>query len=176
MLMNKLVDKEFNENLLNLPQLNQFYKYLNDTISINLSFFNKIKRLLLDNKEYEFKFELVIENQRGFKMFGIPFFSSNGLLPLVDPSSFQLINGQNLMLIDHSLDNLPLPDLYWEWEWDKWYVLMLDDVDDQGWIYSKILFKSRHWKGKYYFGNFIRRRVWMRLRKRKREVEKEVVD
>ncbi|CAK7895919.1 hypothetical protein CAAN1_03S01090 [[Candida] anglica] len=120
-------------------------------------------------------FEFIIENQRGLKFFGIPLFSSKPLIPIVDPPNFQSLNGNSILnavelrndSIHTTLTNIyPLPDLNWEWTWDTWYVVMLYDVDDQGWIYSGLLFNSKHWKGKYYFGNFVRRRIWARLRNR----------
>lgn len=164
----RLIDKLIDAKLIQLPQLNEFFQLVNDSQLINRLFFQKILQLI-DNPTHEYKLELVIENQRGFKVFGIPVFSDKSLVPVLDPSTFQSINGHNLKLINNNLNNLPLPDLGWEWEWDNWYILMLNDVDDQGWIYSKLLFRSHHWKGKYYFGNFIRRRVWIRLRRRLRD-------
>lgn len=162
--MQRLVDKKINPRFLNLPQLSELFQvpHQDKQDSVAENFVDNLQQL----PNFEYKIELIIENQRGLKFFGIPLFSNNILLPIVDPSSFQLLNGENLKLIDNKLDNLPLPDLNWQWDWNDWYVLMLDDVDDQGWIYSKIFFNSHHWKGKYYFGNFIRRRVWMRLRRR----------
>lgn len=162
--MQRLVDKKINPRFLNLPQLSELFQvpHQDKQDSVAENFVDNLQQL----PNFEYKIELIIENQRGLKFFGIPLFSNNSLLPIVDPSSFQLLNGENLKLIDNKLDNLPLPDLNWQWDWNDWYVLMLDDVDDQGWIYSKIFFNSHHWKGKYYFGNFIRRRVWMRLRRR----------
>lgn len=112
-----------------------------------------------------YDFDFVVENQRGMKFFGIPLFSDKSLLPFVDPLSYQLLNGKDVLLNYDNLENYPLPDLRWRWCWSLWYILMIDDVDDQGWIYLHLLFRNRgHWKGKYYFGNFVRRRVWVRMR------------
>lgn len=116
------------------------------------------------------QFEYILENQRGMQFFGIPLFSHKSLLPLVDPPTYQTIDEKPLHLSENTMNNYPLPDLAWRWDWDTWYVLMYNDVDDQGWIYSNIIF-NRHlsdsrWKGKYYFGNFIRRRIWIRMRVR----------
>lgn len=162
-----LIDKPIDPKLNQLPQLHEFFQLVNGSQTINRVFYDKLSQIT-QNASFEYKLELVIENQRGLKMFGIPVFSDKSLVPLLDPSNFQAIDGKNLRLINNNLHNLPLPGLNWQWDWDTWYILMLNDVDDQGWIYSKWLFRSHHWKGKYYFGNFIRRRVWIRLRKREK--------
>lgn len=120
------------------------------------------------DKYVECRFEFIIENQRGIKLFGIPIYSDKSLLPVIDPAGYQLLNGNNLLLNDNNMRNYPLPDLGWEWIWDSWYVLMADDVDDQGWIYSGIGFHWGHWKGKYRLGDFVRRRIWVRLMGKKR--------
>ena len=43
---------------------------------------------------------------------------------------------------------------------------MFNDVDPHGWMYSNVFFQCAKWKGKYYFGNTVRKRVWIRLRKK----------
>lgn len=167
-MINQLIDKPINFKFSQLPQINELqnlidHNYLHEVL------ISKLQNPEIGNgtnTNYEYKYDLLIENQRGVTLFGIPLFLKNGLLPILDPSNFQLINGQNYKLINDLLINYPLPDLNWSWYWDNWYILMLNDVDDQGWIYSKIDFQSKHWKGKYYFGNFVRRRIWVRLRRR----------
>lgn len=129
----------------------------------------KMGRLLkaLDSYEYQnndYRFDFIIENQRGTKFFGIPLFSNKTLLPFLDPETYQLLNGKPISLTYNNINNYPLPDMDWEWSWDKWYLLMAGDVDAQGWLYSVMMFNSTHWKGKYRFGNFIRRRIWVRMR------------
>lgn len=153
----------------------------NNKASFTNELLNEYKAQLKSNSsnlnDTNVEFEFVIENQRGMKFFGIPLFSTKSLIPLFDPPSFQLLsgkflleaveNGNHMESVHTSLANLyPLPDLNWEWTWENWYVFMLHDVDDQGWIYLSFWFGSKHWKGKYYFGNFIRRRIWIRLRNR----------
>lgn len=121
------------------------------------------------------EFECVVENQRGLCIFGFPLFSGRSLIPMVDPPSFQLLNGGYVLQaveknndyesVHSSLAALyPLPDFNWEWSWDSWYVFMLYDVDDQGWIYLNLLFSSKHWRGRDFFGSCVRRRIWVRLR------------
>ncbi|EAZ63314.2 Sporulation-specific protein 73 [Scheffersomyces stipitis CBS 6054] len=136
---------------------------LNSTLAI-LSSFND------DIIATDIQFDFVLENQRGMKLFGIPLYSKNSLLPLIDPSTYQSIKGKRLLISADHLNNFPLPDFSWTWSWDSWYVLMCNDVDDQGWVYSNLFFNNyftdRTWKGKYYLGNFVRRRIWVRMRKK----------
>ena len=113
----------------------------------------------------EYRLEMVLENQRGMKVFGIPLYSGKSLIPKMDPSNFQLLNGDNMYLLGE-LSQFPLSDLGWQWTWPEWYVLMANDVDEEGWVYSRVFFASRHWKGKHYMGHFVRRRIWIRLRNR----------
>lgn len=115
----------------------------------------------------ELAFDVIVENQRGMKLFGIPLFSGKSLFPLVDPSLFERVEGTKVLLNHDSISNYPLPDLDWVWVWDLWHVLMANDVDELGWVYLiKFLSWLLHWHGKYYFGDFVRRRLWVRLRKR----------
>ncbi|CCE72908.1 Piso0_000511 [Millerozyma farinosa CBS 7064] len=140
---------------------------------------DSLSQLLRENniENHDHKFDLIIENQRGMKLFGIPLFSNRSLIPILDPSNYQMANGHNLQLIHNRINNYPLPDLGWEWSWDKWYVLMVNDVDDQGWIYSKMMFRNKLWKGKYNIGDFIRRRVWVRMRhKVERDIPEHISD
>lgn len=138
----------------------------NDPYGHSFKLFQSLERYEAAATDYDYDF--VVENQRGMKMFGIPLFLNKALIPVFDPATFQLANGKNLSINYDKIDNFHLPDLDWVWAWPKWYVLMLNDVDDQGWLYLGISFRLRHhWKGKYYFGNFVRRRIWVRLRQKK---------
>ncbi|KAK6455974.1 sporulation-specific protein 73 [Scheffersomyces xylosifermentans] len=126
-------------------------------------------------KDTNHQFDFVFENQRGMKLLGIPLYSKKSLLPIIDPSTYQSLTGKKLHVPFDDLINYPLPDFGWQWSWDTWYVLMYDDVDDQGWVYSSLLFNAHvsdgKWKGKYYFGNFVRRRIWVRMRQSMPEEE-----
>ncbi|ODV95489.1 hypothetical protein PACTADRAFT_26525, partial [Pachysolen tannophilus NRRL Y-2460] len=112
----------------------------------------------LDNIDYD----IIAENQRGLIILGIPLFSKYSLVSPFDPPYYQNVNGNSI----NDLSLYPLPDLNWKWSWDRWYVLMNDDVDDKGFVYSAINFNSVNWKGKYKFGNSIRRRIWIRMREK----------
>ncbi|KAH3662383.1 hypothetical protein OGAPHI_005635 [Ogataea philodendri] len=106
------------------------------------------------------KYEVIIENQRGATMLGIPMYSKESLLYPLDPPKFQTLKGHAIT----SLNLYPLPSKSWKWSWNHWYILMIKDVDQEGWVYSHIRFGSRKWKGIGRFGNFVRRRVWVRKR------------
>lgn len=113
----------------------------------------------------EYAFQFIVENQRGMKFFGIPCFNKKSLIPLIDPPQYTRVDGSRVTVSEDRIENYPLPDLGWRWGWDLWYVSMLNDVDEQGWLYLSIIFrKGLHWHGKYSIGNFIRRRLWVRLR------------
>ncbi|CAI5757753.1 unnamed protein product [Candida verbasci] len=122
------------------------------------------------NKQIEttsIQFDFLIENQRGFKFFGIPIFTEKSLLPIIDPINYQNINGKPVNISLSNIDNYPLPDFQWKWSWNKWYVFMFKDVDPNGWLYNSLVFQDdRRWKGKYYLGNTIRRRIWIKQRER----------
>lgn len=146
------------------PQCNELREVIEHVSRQQKRFSGEADAYAYQNEDQQFDF--LVENQRGMKFFGIPLFSNRSLIPMVDPSTYQLLKGNGVTLSYNNMKNYPLPDLGWEWSWDEWYVLMANDVDDQGWIYSSIIFNSNHWKGKYRFGNFVRRRVWMRMRNR----------
>lgn len=106
--------------------------------------------------------DYIVEYQRGFKFFGIPLYSHKSLIPFADPSDFQTPGGRKLLLSYGNMQNYPLPDLDWDWDWERWYVLMTDFVDDQGWMYAG----WSGWSAKYQLGTGIRRRIWVRRRRR----------
>ncbi|CDK24871.1 unnamed protein product [Kuraishia capsulata CBS 1993] len=118
--------------------------------------------LFADSTEMRSKFDIIVENERGAMLFGIPMYSKNTLIDPFDPPKFQNIKGHEIT----DIKLFALPALGWKWSWPNWYVLMISDVDDQGWIYSSIRFKSQHWKGVARFGNFVRRRIWIRMREK----------
>lgn len=118
----------------------------------------------------EYAFQFIVENQRGMKVFGIPMFNGKSLIPGIDPPPYLRVDGTRVNLSDNTIENYPLPDLNWRWAWELWYVLMLNDVDESGWLYLSVFFrKGLHWHGKCFVGNFVRRRLWLRMRVRKVE-------
>uniref|UniRef100_A0A060T985 ARAD1D13552p n=1 Tax=Blastobotrys adeninivorans TaxID=409370 RepID=A0A060T985_BLAAD len=106
----------------------------------------------------------VVENQRGWFLFGFPFFSSGTLMPN-DPAPYTTPNGKS---IGGDMSVYLLPDRSWDWKWKRWYVDMSGDVDDQGWTYS-IRFGSGSWHGSHiWFHSFVRKRSWVRLRQKRK--------
>lgn len=103
--------------------------------------------------------DLVTENQRGMFLFGYPMFSGQTLMPF-DPGNWVTISGSKV----NSLEEVLLPDITWEWSWNRWYVDMAGEVDDQGWAYS-FRFGGNHWYSRHFFFRaFVRKRIWKRLR------------
>ncbi|KAL9072676.1 MAG: hypothetical protein Q9157_005010, partial [Trypethelium eluteriae] len=80
--------------------------------------------------------------------------------PLLRPSPVDITNAQ-------------VPDPCWEWGWPSWYVDMAHDVDEEGWEYSFSFgtppYRSYGWHGsqKPWWHAFVRRRRWIRMRRRK---------
>lgn len=105
------------------------------------------------------KYEIIIENQRGATLFGSKMFCKQSVLYPLDPPKYQTLTGQNLV----NLSMYPEPAHNWMWCWKKWHVMMINDVDEEGWIYSPIRFGSYKWTGVGKFGNFVRRRIWVRM-------------
>ena len=73
--------------------------------------------------------EVLIENQRGWFLFGFPFFSANTLFPL-DPSPWTC-GPTGATTAPGDISSFPLPAPGWEWAWSRWYIDMGYDVDDQ---------------------------------------------
>ncbi|ANZ73554.1 BA75_00586T0 [Komagataella pastoris] len=113
---------------------------------------------ILDSTRLEY--DMVIENQRGISLFGIPLYGGNSLVHPLDPPNYETESGKPV----NDFELFPLPDLSWRWTWDKWRVLMIGDLDEQGWSYAYTRFRSHRWRGIYRVNNFIRRRLWIRER------------
>lgn len=105
------------------------------------------------------RYEIIIENQRGATVFGNKMFCKQSVLYPLDPPKYQTLTGQNLV----NLSMYPEPAHNWNWSWKKWHVMMINDVDEEGWIYSSVRFGSSNWTGVGKFGNFVRRRIWVRM-------------
>ncbi len=110
----------------------------------------------------DIKFEFIIENQRGSTILGIPMYANQFLLQPLDPPRFQTLNGKAL----ESVLMYPLPGTNWEWAWNEWHILMLNNVDENGWTYSGTSFGSKRWNSSRYLGKFVRRRIWLRMAER----------
>lgn len=109
--------------------------------------------------------DILYENQRGAFLFGIPKYSHSSLMPRFDPKPWQ--NAQ-FRTSPVDIRNAQVPDPAWEWAWKSWYVDMSRDVDDEGWEYSLEFSGKSGWHGNHpWFHSFVRRRRWLRMRRRK---------
>lgn len=120
-----------------------------------------LEKLAIDQNlnESSVRYEVIIENQRGATILGIKLYSGQSVLYPLDPPKYQTLTGKNLT----NLSMYPEPANNWKWCWKKWHVMMINDVDDEGWIYSKVRFGSYKWSGVGRFGDFVRRRIWLRM-------------
>ena len=109
--------------------------------------------------------DALYENQRGWFVFGVPYFSANALYNLrVDPSPWL---NSDLQPSPVNITNAQVPDPSWEWAWTRWYVDMSLDVDEEGWQYS-FFFRKCAWHGNHpWHHSFVRRRRWLRKRVRR---------
>lgn len=113
---------------------------------------------LSDCSASEYKYEFVIENQRGTTISGNHIYTTQSIYPL-DPPKLQTLWGDRIS----SLSMYPDPGLEWKWGWNKWHILKLGDLDEDGWFYSNYRFGSKHWIGVGTMGKFVRRRILVRL-------------
>jgi len=74
---------------------------------------------------------------------------------------------RNRKKVNTDIQNYPLPDPTWEWCDSEWLVDMSCDVDPNGWQYA-FRFRGHTWRGhSKLFHSFVRRRRWIRLRRKK---------
>lgn len=120
--------------------------------------------------EHTVAIDVLYENQRGAFLCGIPLFSPLTLLNF-DPPAWMNGLGQFSPVDVHSAQ---VPDPTWEWVWDRWHVDMSGDVDQDGWEYNFVFHNnSASWHGtKVWFHAFVRRRRWLRKRKRRSSGER----
>ncbi|GME80041.1 unnamed protein product [Ambrosiozyma monospora] len=156
----KLLDKH----ILRLPQFNrtdEFLKCITNCSRVDLldtsqptelpqalsSLFSSISSddtsAVNDSNDNNIKYDVLLENQRGAKLFGIPLYGSDPILTPFDPPKFETLSGLKVANMYH----YPLPGKSWVWCWKSWHILMIKDVDEEGWIYARMRFGSHHWKG-----------------------------
>ncbi|OWB69938.1 hypothetical protein B5S30_g5377 [[Candida] boidinii] len=153
--------------IVRLPQFKDDTEFLECLTRLNknnnLTELNNLQgKLMVDLSDENYRYEVIIENQRGSTMFGVQKYSDKILMHKLDPSKFQTLSGSRIT----SLNLYPLAGIDWKWSWDSWHALMISDVDQQGWLYSSIHFGGKKWKGFGTLGSFVRRRIWIRLREK----------
>ncbi|KAI9595850.1 hypothetical protein BDF19DRAFT_440285 [Syncephalis fuscata] len=115
------------------------------------------------SSETTYEFEAVYENQRGMFVFGVPKFSAK-MLNVIDPPPW---SDSEFRFVSPNLHSYQLPDPNWEWAHPEWTIDMSYDVDEEGWEYA-FHFHNSYWHGTYnVVRSFVRRRRWVRLRRRK---------
>ncbi|OWB57640.1 hypothetical protein B5S28_g3602 [[Candida] boidinii] len=155
------------EKIVKLPQFKDDTEFLECLTRLNknnnLTELNNLEgKLMIDLSDENYRYEVIIENQRGSSMFGVQKYSDKILMHKLDPSKFQTLSGSRIT----SLNLYPLAGIDWKWSWDSWHALMISDVDQQGWLYSSLHFGGKKWKGFGSLGSFVRRRIWIRLREK----------
>lgn len=146
------------------PSLRQQGSYLLSRGRAKAKTLWKRKRKLRAENHADTHLDILYENQRGSFLFGIPRFSASTLLPS-DPRPWQNAAFRTSPV---SILNAQPPDPSWEWVWKNWYVDMSRDVDEEGWEYSFMFRREFNWHGNHpWFHSFVRRRRWVRLRRRK---------
>ncbi|KAK0198310.1 hypothetical protein F5146DRAFT_1131309 [Armillaria mellea] len=108
-----------------------------------------------DDGQTEFRWAVLYENQRGYTLFSLPFFSRRSLLPR-DPYPFTVPCASNKR------------NGNWEWVSKAWMVDMRSDsgqVQYDGFEYNW-MFRKKHWTAEVGGFKFVRRRRWIRLMRR----------
>ncbi|KAJ2609582.1 hypothetical protein H4S08_003986 [Coemansia sp. RSA 1365] len=119
-------------------------------------------RRLVDDLCYEYFCDVVYECQRGFNFLGKANFSTKLLHPM-DPAPW---SDATMQLTVANVHSFQLPDPSWEWVSPRWLIDMTLDVDEDGWQYSS-RFASSDWHAQHSASrSFVRRRRWLRLRRR----------
>ncbi|KAH8555607.1 hypothetical protein BGW37DRAFT_142551 [Umbelopsis sp. PMI_123] len=108
----------------------------------------------------EYEYDILYECQRGSWTFG---YSSKSLLQF-DPSPWC---DRNMKYTPMDIHTYELPNPMWQWVNKDWLADMTGDVDESGWEYA-FRFRQSTWHGNYkHFRSFVRRRKWIRLRRRR---------
>ncbi|KAJ8657192.1 hypothetical protein O0I10_007008 [Lichtheimia ornata] len=114
----------------------------------------------------EYVYDILYECQRGSWVVG---YSSKTLLQF-DPNPWC---DADMQYTPMDTTTYQLPDPTWQWVTKEWMVDMSGDVDEAGWQYA-LKFHGAVWHGNYkHFRSFVRRRRWIRLRRRLVPVESE---
>ncbi|KAJ2671478.1 hypothetical protein GGI25_005492 [Coemansia spiralis] len=119
-------------------------------------------RSLLDDERFEYSCDVVYECQRGFNFLGKANFSTKLLHPMDPPPWCDA----SMKLTLPNVHSFQLPDPLWHWVSPRWLIDMTLDVDEDGWQYAA-RFSQSGWHGRHSATrSFVRRRRWLRLRRR----------
>lgn len=111
--------------------------------------------------------DIIIENQRGFILMGLTFFSGKFLIPRIDPSHFQIFAKKKLIPIKNETNFNNLIEIIYPISFNeqenylkssRWVIELSKNKDEQGWQYSWH-FNSRYWKP---HTGIVRRRIWVK--------------
>ncbi|KAJ2159066.1 hypothetical protein GGF46_003303 [Coemansia sp. RSA 552] len=120
-------------------------------------------RRLVDDSRFEYACDVVFECQRGFNFLGKASFSTKLLHPM-DPPPW---SDATMKLTVANVHSFQLVDPSWEWVSPRWLIDMTLDVDEDGWQYSSRFSGSSQWHSNHAAAkSFVRRRRWLRLRRR----------
>ncbi|KAH0593072.1 hypothetical protein MHUMG1_09073 [Metarhizium humberi] len=115
----------------------------------------------------EVAIDVMYENERGGFMCGIALFSSKALGGLDPPAWTNAYHKPSLT----NIYNAVVPDPSWEWIWSEWRINYEEGVDEGGWEYSFAFSKMFSWHEPSWWNSFVRRRVWIRKRARRRSAD-----
>ncbi|TWU72411.1 hypothetical protein ED733_002156 [Metarhizium rileyi] len=108
--------------------------------------------------------DVLYENERGGFMCGIALFSSKALGGLDPPAWTNAYHKPSPTNIYTAV----VPDPSWEWIWSEWRINYEEGVDEGGWEYSFAFSKVFSWHEARWWNSFVRRRVWIRKRAKRR--------
>ncbi|KAJ2862218.1 hypothetical protein GGH94_004404 [Coemansia aciculifera] len=117
---------------------------------------------LVDDERFEYACDVVLECQRGFNFLGKANFSTKLLHPMDPPPWCDA----QMELTLPNVHSFQLPDPSWQWVSPRWLIDMTQDVDEDGWQYASRFSASATWHGRHSAQGFVRRRRWLRLRRR----------
>ncbi|KAJ1868857.1 hypothetical protein LPJ55_005732 [Coemansia sp. RSA 990] len=110
-------------------------------------------RRLVDDNHYEYACDVIYECQRG-------------RLHPMDPPAWC---DTTMKLAVANVHSFQVPDPSWQWVSPRWLIDMTLDVDEDGWQYSS-RFSNSSWHSRFSAAkSFVRRRRWLRLRRRRHQ-------
>lgn len=127
---------------------------------------NSLSNISTAAADHEPVIDLLYENERGGFLCGVPLFSASALGNL-DPMPWTNAYHKSSPTSIHTAQ---VPDPTWEWAWPEWRIHHHDDVDEGGWEYSFMFSKKFSWHGPQWWNSFVRRRIWIRKRVKRKQL------